>query len=263
MKTIFDLHPKLFIGVVHLKPLPGSPRWHGNLENVINNAVLDATAYDRGGAHALFIENFGDAPFSKGTVGPETVAAMTAVGRAIREHTKLPIGYNVLRNDAQAALAICAATGGSFIRVNVLSGAMVTDQGIIEGDAYNVLRYRQRLCPHVQIFADVHVKHGEPLGDTGIGDAARETIERGLADAVIVSGIGTGHATDFGDVELVRRALPHGRMLIGSGINLRNVGEYLRHADGFIVGSSLKFNGRLAAHVDQKRVAALAKVVES
>jgi membrane complex biogenesis BtpA family protein len=261
MKTIFDLHPKLFIGVIHLKPLPGSPRWHGNLETVINHAVLDATAYDRGGAHALFIENFSDVPFAKACVGPETVAAMAVVARVIREHTKLPIGFNVLRNDAKAALALCAATGASFIRVNVLSGAMVTDQGIIEGDAHNVLRYRQHLCPNVQILADVHVKHGEPLGDASIGDTARETVERGLADAIIVSGIGTGFQTDFADVELVRRALPQGRVLIGSGITTHNVGEYMRHADGFIVGSSLKFNGRIAAHVDQKRVAALAKIV--
>ena len=109
MKTIFELHPKLFIGVVHLKPLPGSPRFHGTLENVINNAVVDASAYDRGGAHALFIENFGDAPFAKGTVGPETIACMAVVAKAIREHTKLPFGFNVLRNDARAALALCAA----------------------------------------------------------------------------------------------------------------------------------------------------------
>jgi membrane complex biogenesis BtpA family protein len=264
MKTtsIFELHPKLFIGVVHLKPLPGSPRWHGDFENVINNAIIDAQAYDRGGAHALFIENFNDAPFAKGCVGPETVAAMCAVARAIREHTKLPIGFNVLRNDVRAALALCAATGGSFVRVNVHCGAMLTDQGIIEGDAYNTIRYRHHICPHVKILADVHVKHAVPLGDSPIGDDARELIERGMADAVIVSGIGTGYATDFADVEMVRRAVPHGRMLIGSGVNPHNVTEYLRQADGIIVGSSLKFNGRLSAHVDQKRVAALAKLVK-
>ena len=263
MKTIFDLHPKLFIGVVHLKPLPGSPRFHGTLENVINNAVVDATAYDRGGAHALFIENFNDAPFAKGVVGPETIASMAVVARAIREHTKLPIGFNVLRNDARAALALCAATGGSFIRVNVHCGVMITDQGVIEGDAYHTVRYRQQICPNVAILADVHVKHGEPLGHAAIGDTARETIERGLADAVIISGIGTGYATDFADVELARLALPKSKILVGSGINTHNVGEYLRHVDGIIVGSSLKFKGKLSAHVDQKRVAALAKVVGS
>ena len=261
MKNLFNLHPKLFIGVVHLKPLPGSPRWQGDMEDVINNAIIDAQAYDRGGAHALFIENFNDAPFAKGNVGPETVAAMCAVARAIKDRTKLPIGFNVLRNDAKASLALCAAAGGSFIRVNVHCGAMLTDQGIIEGDAHHTLRYRQQICPNALILADVHVKHASPLADSPIGDDAREIIERGMADAVIVSGIGTGYATDFADLELVRRAVPHAKVLIGSGITTHNVGEYLRHADGIIVGSSLKFNGRLAAQVDQKRVAALAKSV--
>src|SRR5207302_2882561 len=122
----------------------------------------------RGGAHALCIENFGDIPFTKGKVGPETIAAMAAAGCAIREMVKLPIGFNVLRNDASAALALCAACRGSFIRVNVHAGAMLTDQGLIEGNAYDTLRYRQRLCPEVQIFADVHVKHAVPLGNWSI-----------------------------------------------------------------------------------------------
>ena len=261
MKNLFNLHPKLFIGVVHLKPLPGSPRWNGDIENVINNALIDAQAYDRGGAHALFIENFNDAPFAKGAVGPETVAAMCAVACAIKERTKLPIGFNVLRNDARSSLALCAAAGGSFIRVNVHCGAMLTDQGIIEGDAFHTVRYRQQICPNALILADVHVKHASSLADSPIGDDAREIIERGMADAVIVSGIGTGYATDFADLELVRRAVPRAKVLIGSGVTTANVPEYLRHTDGIIVGSSLKFGGRLDAHVDQKRVAALAKAV--
>jgi hypothetical protein len=105
------------------------------------------------------------------------------------------------------------------------------------------------------------VKHAEPLGEAGLGDTARETVERGLADAAIISGIGTGFATDFGDVELARRALPKGKILVGSGVNTHNAAEFMNIADGFIVGSSLKFNGKLASHVDQKRVAALAKIV--
>src|SRR5712671_3269210 len=155
-------HRKLLIGVVHLQPLPGSPRWRGVLSSVIQSAVADAQAYERGGAHALFIENFGDVPFTKGSVGPETIAGMTAAGRAVRQAVKLPIGFNVLRNDARAALAICAACGGSFIRVNVHTGAMLTDQGLIEGDAFHTLRFRARISPATEIFADVHVKHAVP-----------------------------------------------------------------------------------------------------
>ena len=173
----------------------------------------------------------------------------------------LPIGFNVLRNDARAALALCAACGGSFIRVNVHTGAMVTDQGLIEGEAHDTLRFRERVCPDAQIFADVQVKHAVPLGDLPIEIAARDTVERGLADALIVSGNGTGVATDVTDVERVRAACPRTPILIGSGIGADNVGDYLRLVNGVIVGSSLKRDGKLANPIDVKRVAALARAL--
>ena len=262
MKSLFSTHKKVLIGVVHLRPLHGSPRWRGDMESVIEFAVNDARAYEHGGADALFIENFGDVPFTKGCVAPETIAAMAAAGRAVRQAVKLPIGFNVLRNDARAALALCAVCGGAFIRVNVLTGAMLTDQGLIEGNAYETLRYRQRVCPQARIFADVHVKHAVPLGNWTIEDAARDTVERGLADALIVSGVGTGLATDLADVERVRRTAPTTKILLGSGVTLENVRDFLPAADGFIVGSSLKLNGRLSNPVDPKRVASLARALK-
>ena len=185
----------------------------------------DARAYERGGAHAVFIENFGDVPFTKSSVAPETIAAMAAAGRAIRAAVKLPIGFNVLRNDARAALALCAACGGDFIRVNIHTGAMLTDQGIIEGDAYETLRYRERLCPDV---ADPRRRPREtrrPLGNWPLDIAARDTLERGLADALIVSGTGTGEAADVSDLETVRRACPTAKILLGSGVTAENVHE--------------------------------------
>jgi membrane complex biogenesis BtpA family protein len=261
MAAIKSTRRKTLIGVVHLKPLPGSPRWDGNLQALIDFAVADAKAYERGGAHAIFVENFGDVPFTKTNVGPETIAAMTAAGCAIRAAVKLPIGFNVLRNDAQAALALCAACDGDFIRVNVHTGAMLTDQGLIEGDAFHTVRYRDRIRPGAEIFADVHVKHAVPLGDWTLEDSAHDTVERGLADALIVSGVGTGQAADMADVERVRRACPHTKLLLGSGVNAKNVKDYLRFADGVIVGSSLKKDGKLANPVDAKRVAALVKAM--
>src|SRR5258706_292587 len=245
MKSLFSRAQKLLIGVVHLLPLPGSPRWHGDLREVIRLAVADAVAYERGGAHAVFLENFGDVPFAKTNVGPETIAAMTAAGCAVRDAVKFPLGFNVLRNDARAALALCAACGGGFIRVNVHTGAMLTDQGLIEGNAYETVRYRERICPAVSIFADVHVKHAVPLGDFEIEDSAHDTLERGLADALIISGTGTGVAAAITDVQRVRHACPNAKILLGSGITLGNVCEFLRHADGVIVGTSVKKGGKL------------------
>lgn len=261
MTTLFKSARPVLIGVVHLRPLPGSPRWGGSLSQVIKLAVADAIAYERGGAHAVFIENFGDVPFTKTNVAPETIAAMAAAGCVVRAAVKLPVGFNVLRNDACAALALCAACGGSFIRVNVHTGAMLTDQGLIEGDAYHTLRYRERVCPGAGIFADVHVKHAVPLGDWKIEVSAHDTLERGLADALIVSGVGTGQAANLADVERVRTACPKAKLLLGSGVTLANVRDYLRLADGVIVGSSLKRDGKLANPVDARRVAALVKAM--
>ena len=262
MKSIFSLHRKVLVGVVHLQPLPGAPRHIQSISDIIKAAVADAVAYERGGAHAVFIENFGDVPFTKNNVGPETIAAMTAAGCAVRAALKLPIGFNVLRNDGRAALALCAACGGDFVRINVHSGAMLTDQGLIEGDAYHTLRYRKTIAPAAQIFADVHVKHAVPLGDWSLEDAANDTLERGLADALIISGVGTGKVADLDDVKRVRSACPHAKILLGSGVNLENVKDFLKIADGAIVGSSLKRDGKLANPVDAKRVAALVKLVE-
>ena len=262
MKFSFPKRRKLLVGVVHLQSLPGSPRWRGDIDSLIEFAANDARAYERGGADAVFVENFGDVPFTKGAVAPETVAAMAAAGRAIRQAVKIPLGFNVLRNDGRAALALCAVCGGAFVRINVHCGAMLTDQGLIEGNAYETLRYRQRMCPDAAIFADVHVKHAVPLGNWSIEDAARDTIERGLADALIVSGAGTGLAADLADVERVRRTTSRAKILLGSGVTLKNVKDFMPVADGFIVGSSLKRDGKLTNPVDPKRVAALVRAMQ-
>jgi membrane complex biogenesis BtpA family protein len=259
---MFAFNHKVLIGVVHLPPLPGAPRWAGNLAPLIKKAVADARAYERGGVDAVFIENFGDAPFTKSSVGPETVAAMSAAGCAVRDAVKVPIGFNVLRNDALSALALCAACGGDFIRVNVHSGAMLTDQGLIEGNAFETLRYRMKIHPNAKIFADVHVKHAVPIGDWTLEDAAHDTLDRGLADALIISGVGTGMAVDPNDVRRVRTACPSAKILLGSGVTRENIRDFLSFADGFIVGSSLKAGGKLSNPVDPKRVAALARAMK-
>ena len=176
MSALFRPRHKLVIGVVHLQPLPGSPRWGRSLKAVIDHALADARAYQRGGVDAVIVENFGDAPFTRASVGPETIAAMSAAGSAVRAAIETPLGFNVLRNDASAALALCAACGGSFIRVNIHTGAMLTDQGIIEGNAYETVRYRERICPSASIFADVHVKHAVPLGDFEMSSSESSTI---------------------------------------------------------------------------------------
>lgn len=255
---------KLLIGVVHSLATPGSPRFSGDRGAILRRALDDARALVDGGCDALIVENFGDAPFFAGAVPPETVASLAlTVAAVIAIAGRAPVGVNVLRNDARAALGICAATGAKFVRINVHTGAAVTDQGVIEGRAAETLRERSRLCPGAALICDVHVKHATPLGTQSIDDAARETLERGLADALIVSGRATGDAPVGADVAAVRKACAGALLLIGSGLDARNAKSMLAHADGAIVGTSLKRGGAVGEPVELARVAKLRKLFDS
>jgi hypothetical protein len=241
------------IGMIHLKPLPGTPGFGGSLDEVLDAAVADARALEDGGIDAMMVENYGDVPFRKQGVEPHTIAAMALAARAIRETTAKPLGINVLRNDALAALGIAAMCGAAMVRVNVHTGAMVTDQGLIEGSANTTLEYRTKLGARTLILADVHVKHAAPLAAIAIETAAADTVERGLADAVIVTGSRTGAGCDPEELARVRASVA-APVLVGSGVADATVGMLLAACDGAIVGSWLKEGGDVARPVDRERV---------
>ncbi|MEH2463061.1 photosystem I biogenesis protein BtpA [Nostoc sp.] len=242
------------IGVVHLLPLPTSPRWGGSLKTVIDRAEQEAAALASGGVDGLIVENFFDAPFTKNQVDPVVVSAMTIVVQRIQNLVPLPIGLNVLRNDAKSAMAIASCVQAQFIRVNVLTGVMATDQGLIEGEAYQLLRYRRELGSDVKILADVLVKHARPLSSPNLTVAVKDTIERGLADGVILSGWATGSPPNLEDLELACDAAASTPVFIGSGANWENIDTLMQSADGVIVSSSLKRHGRIEQPIDPIRV---------
>ena len=242
------------IGVVHLLPLPTSPRWGGSLKAVIDRAEQEATALASGGVDGILVENFFDAPFPKNQVDPAVVSAMTVVVQRIQNLVTLPIGINVLRNDARSAMAIASCVKAHFIRVNVLSGAMATDQGLIEGEAHHLLRYRRELGSDVKIFADVLVKHARPLSSPNLTVAVQDTIERSLADAVILSGWATGSPPNLEDLELASQAAAGTPVFIGSGASWENIATLIQAADGAIVSTSLKRHGRREQPIDPVRV---------
>jgi uncharacterized protein len=245
---------KRVIGMVHLQALAGSPRYGGDLSSVRAAALRDAETLAEGGVDAVMIENFGDVPFHPARVPAETVAQVTAIAAAIRERVSLPIGINMLRNDGCSAMAVAHAVGGCFVRVNVLCGARVTDQGIIQGIAHDLLRLRKQLAAEaVQVLADVDVKHSAPLASRPIEEEVADTIERGLADGLIVSGSGTGRPTELDHVRLAKAAAGATPVLVGSGVTAETVNAF-PHADGFIVGSALKRDGVATNPVDAGRI---------
>jgi membrane complex biogenesis BtpA family protein len=256
------------IGVVHLPALPGDPGWAGGpIDEVFGFAVRDAEALAAGGCDAIIVENFGSAPFARGTradpLPPEQVSAMTLAVASVGRAVDVPLGVNCLRNDARAALAIAATTGARFIRVNIHTGAYVTDQGVIEGDAASTLRERQRLgLGDVAILADILVKHASPLAPLSAEDATKDTLLRGRADGVIVTGRATGAPTDVEQLRRVREAAGDGCVLVGSGMNLDNARQIAPLIEGAIVGTYFKRDGQLSAPVDADRVRRLVEALD-
>jgi hypothetical protein len=251
------------VGMIHLPPLPGAPRFDGDREAIVERAVADANALETGGVDAVLVENYGDAPFYPGRVPRHVVAAMTKAVDEVCRAVDRPVGVNVLRNDAESAVSIAAATDASFVRVNVHVGARVTDQGVVEGRAHETLRLRDRLGADVAVFADVAVKHSTPLG-AGESSVA-DLLDRGLADAVVVSGPSTGAEIDrdrLADVAATagERDAP---TFVGSGVTPGTVGDLLDVADGAIVGTALKEGGVTTNPVDSERVRRLVDAARS
>ncbi len=250
-----DLFPeeKPIIAVIHLRALPGSPLYDGNMSRVYEQALAEAEIFKSQGVHGIIIENFRDLPFYPERVPAETIASITSISRDIINFVKIPVGINVLRNDAESALAIATAVQAPFIRVNVHVGTVVSEQGIMQSLSHRTLRLRESLKSKVLIFADVGVKHAAPLASRGLGMEAHDAQYRALADALIVSGELTGAETKIESIETVRQhsTLP---LLIGSGATPENVSKVYNKVDGIIVGSCFKKEGKGDNEVEPERV---------
>lgn len=253
---------KPVIACVHLAPLPGAPGYRGNMHAVIDQALEEAVLFEKSGINALIVENFRDKPFYPESVPAETVAAMTAVTREVVRAVTIPVGVNVLRNDAHAGIAVATCAQAEFIRINIHMGAVVSEQGIIQGKSHETLRLRAALRSSVLIFADVGVKHAAPLASRGLGVEAKDLEARGAADAIIVSGELTGSETSPDDVDIVR-ANTRIPLLIGSGVTPENIHKVLPKADGLIVGSYFKKKGIGENHIDPARIKIFMKKINA
>ncbi len=248
------------LGVVHLLPLP-SAKNHAAMADVLARAVADARAYAEGGFDGLVIENFGDAPFHKGTrddpVPPDVPAALAVAADRIRAATSLPLAINCLRNDGVAALGVAAVVGARWVRVNVLAGAYATDQGVIEGEAARLFAYRRQLRSDVAVLADFLVKHATPLAPVDVTAGARDLAQRSGAQGLVLSGARTGEAVDGSTLDTVRTAVGAFPVWLGSGLTPGNAPVLWPRCDGAIAGTFCKRDGAVHEAVDPERVRAL------
>lgn len=251
---------KALIGMIHVPPLPGAPRYRGSgMAAVLDACLRDADALVTGGLHGLIVENHGDIPFRKpAAIGPETAACLAVVADRIGRAFDVPLGINVLANAAIPAFAVAAATGARFIRVNQWANAYVANEGVIEGEAAEALRYRAALrAENVRVFADSHVKHGAHAitADRTIAELTRD-LAFFDADAVIATGQRTGDSATMEEIDAIAAAT-HLPLLVGSGVTPANVAAILGRTQGVIVASSLKVDGVWWNPVEPARVRAL------
>ena len=254
---------KPVIGMLHAPALPGSPRNELAFKDIVARVLKDAEALAGGGIDGLMIENFGDVPFYPRQAPPHTVAFLTVLGCEVRRHFDLPLGINVLRNDSESAMGIAAAIGAEFIRVNVHTGARLTDQGLIEGKAYDTLRYRKLLGCDAKIFADVDVKHSAPLAVRELGTEVEETLSRGCADAIVVTGSATGKQTAIEDLNTAKMASGGAPVIAASGVDETTMRAVLEAADGLIVGTAFKRGGVTTNPVEGERVHTFMRAVRN
>jgi uncharacterized protein len=245
------LSKKPIVGMIHMPALPDAPQNDKTMDELVAFALTEARKLETAGLDACIVENVGDVPLFREHVPPATVAAMALLVTEVRRATSMHVGVNILRNACTEALSIAHVCGADFIRCNVVIGAYVTDQGIIQGCAAELARLRRGLGSEALIFGDVHVKHAHPLFDVPIEYAAQDLAERGGVDVVIVSGPRSPIPPTWERLETVKQAveLP---VLVGSGIGLHNVKEFYERADGILLGEpDFKVGGVWGGESDQ------------
>lgn len=252
---------KPVIGVVHLPPLPGSPQYNGrhSLEDIVERALSDARIYVENGVDGVIVENFMDTPFAVRVTEPETLCAVSVVAWELKKELSVPLGINILRNSGVEAVSIACSLGIDFIRVNALAEPVWAPEGLLIPLARSIWLKKRLLGCSAKIFADVNVKHGVSLFP--LDTAVKEAIERGLADALVVTGERTGTPPLPGTVYYVKK-ISSKPVIVGSGVNLENIRVYFGISDGFIVGTFFKKNGVTRNPTDPQRVRRFMEVVK-
>lgn len=254
MTSLFS-SPKPVIGVIHVGALPGTPRSTQSVSELVRSAHGEAKIYRECGVDGVIIENMHDVPYLRGEVGPEIVAAMTAIGTEVKNECGLPTGIQILAGANIEAMAVAHAAGLDFIRAEGYAYAHVADEGLIQASAANLLRYRRMIgATRVQVWTDVKKKHSAHAitADVSLGETA-ETVEFMGADCVIVTGNATGLPPKVADIHEAK-AHCHLPVFLGSGISEQNIDEFYGSADGFIIGSAFKIEGLWSNTIEPSRV---------
>ena len=240
--------------MIHLAPLPGSPLYDraGGMQKIVEDSARDIEALQEGGVDAVMFGNEGDRPYLL-KASPESLAAMAFAVGALKPLIKVPFGVNYLW-DPVATVGLAVASGARFAR-EIFTGVYDSDMGLWQPDAAAALRLRAD-CGRadLKLMYNINAEFAAPVGDRPIAARAKSAVFSSLADVILVSGPMTGEAVEAANLKVVKDALPDTPVFANTGVNLGNVGDILKVADGAVIGTHFKVDGNTWNPVDGARV---------
>lgn len=254
---------KKTIGMIHVQALPGTPRYQKSIAEIIEIAVQEAKIYQECGIDAIMLENMHDVPYLNRDVGPEITATITAIAREVKREIDLPCGIQILAGANQAALAAAQAAECEFVRCEGFVFSHIADEGLMNSDAGELMRFRRKIgADNIAVFTDIKKKHSSHTitADLSISDFTKAA-EFFLSDGIIITGKSTSEKAELSELQEAKNAteLP---ILIGSGITAENIEQYWNYADGFIIGSYFKENGKWQNRVSKERMMAFMEKIK-
>jgi uncharacterized protein len=262
-RSIFGGVKQPLIAMAHVPPLPGTPLYDASagVQGLIDQVRRDTDILVEAGFDAILFCNEGDRPYEL-HAGLEASAVMA---RVVTECRPPAVVYGVdFLWDARCALAVAVATDASFMR-EVLTGAWESDMGLWQTDAATVLRERRRFDrDDLGVFMNITPEFASPIGKRTPAQMAQSTVVSSLADAILVSGPMAGAGPEVSTLAEVREAVPaEVPVLLNTGSKAATISDYLKHADGCIVGSDLKVDGYTWNPVDADRAARFIEAARS
>ena len=260
-KSIFP-KAKNIIGMIHVRALPGTPKYSNDVRGIIGKALEEAEIYVNAGIDALAIENMHDVPYIKNNIGHEVSSLMAIIGYEIKQKFDIPCGIQILSSANEAAMAAAHSSGMDFIRAEGFVYGHLADEGYIDSCAGDLLRYRKQIgADSIAVFTDIKKKHSAHTltADVSLEETAK-TAEYFLSDGLIVTGSSTGEEASLEELETVKNAcsIP---TIVGSGVTIDNLESYMNVSDALIVGSWFKHDGHWANELGKNRIESFMKKV--
>ncbi|MFC5703749.1 BtpA/SgcQ family protein [Cohnella faecalis] len=254
---------KPIIAMCHLNALPGDPYFEksGGMEKVIEDARKDMLALQAGGVDAIMFSNEFSLPYLT-KVKTETVASMARIIGQLMSELKVPFGVNVLW-DPTASLDLAVATGAKFVR-EIFTGVYASDFGLWDTNCGEVIRHQRAIgAENVRLLFNIVPEAAKYVSDRELTQIAKTTVFNCKPDALCVSGITAGQETSLSLLRLVKEVVPDTVVFANTGLKAENVKSQLAVADGGVVGTAFKYDGKFENHVDPDRVIAFMEQVHS